>query len=176
MRQPGDRVPAPGALALVQDLANTADIEAGADTLRDGSALAAFCAAHGLPDSVDVAAARELRELIREVCQAHVGVRVGAESLDRLRGLLSRGALRLDVSADGDVAVVPGGGDPLIAAVAAAIAAAAADGTWARLKACSARQCRWVYYDHSPAGRSRWCTMSICGSRAKMRAYRSKRR
>ncbi|MEU6854644.1 CGNR zinc finger domain-containing protein, partial [Actinacidiphila alni] len=28
----------------------------------------------------------------------------------------------------------------------------------------------------SPSGRSRWCTMAICGSRAKMRAYRSRTR
>jgi predicted RNA-binding Zn ribbon-like protein len=62
----------------------------------------------------------------------------------------------------------------MIATVAAAIAAATVEGTLPRLKACSAHQCRWVYYDRSPAGRSRWCTMSICGSRAKMRAYRNK--
>ncbi|WP_251499189.1 CGNR zinc finger domain-containing protein, partial [Actinacidiphila cocklensis] len=60
----------------------------------------------------------------------------------------------------------------LTAAVAAAIVRATADGTWPRLKACAADTCRWVYYDRSPAGRSRWCTMAICGSRAKMRTYR----
>ncbi|HCA85446.1 MAG TPA: hypothetical protein DEQ61_08115, partial [Streptomyces sp.] len=58
------------------------------------------------------------------------------------------------------------------ARVAAAIAAATADGSWLRLKACEADNCRWAYYDRSPAGRSRWCTMQVCGSRAKMRAYR----
>ncbi|MFC7546452.1 CGNR zinc finger domain-containing protein [Plantactinospora sp. GCM10030261] len=46
----------------------------------------------------------------------------------------------------------------------------------ARLKSCAAHPCRWAYYDHSPAGRSRWCTMSICGSRAKMRAFRAARK
>lgn len=63
----------------------------------------------------------------------------------------------------------------LTARVAAAIAAAAADGTWARLKACEAEDCQWAYYDRSPAGRRRWCSMSVCGARAKMRTYRAKR-
>jgi predicted RNA-binding Zn ribbon-like protein len=67
------------------------------------------------------------------------------------------------------------GSAALIATVAAAILDAVAAGTWPRLKSCAAHRCQWVYYDHSPAGRGRWCTMSICGSRAKMRAYRSGR-
>ncbi|MFE7121750.1 CGNR zinc finger domain-containing protein, partial [Streptomyces sp. NPDC057654] len=33
--------------------------------------------------------------------------------------------------------------------------------------------CQWVFYDRSPAGRGRWCSMAVCGSRAKMRAYRA---
>ncbi len=61
------------------------------------------------------------------------------------------------------------------ARIAAGIATAVADGTWSRLKACEAHDCRWVFYDKSPAGRSRWCTMAVCGSRAKMRTYRARR-
>jgi predicted RNA-binding Zn ribbon-like protein len=38
----------------------------------------------------------------------------------------------------------------------------------------AADTCRWVYYDRSPAGRSRWCTMSLCGARNKMRKYRAR--
>jgi predicted RNA-binding Zn ribbon-like protein len=64
------------------------------------------------------------------------------------------------------------GTDALTALVAAAVAASVVDGNWPRLKACASDTCRWVYYDRSPAGRSRWCTMAICGSRAKMRTYR----
>ena len=182
MRQPGDRAPAPGALALVQDLANTADIEAGVDRLRTVDELVTFGRAHGLAAdglrAPDVAACRELREAIRDVCEAHVGVPVPEQSRLVLHRLLARGPLVLRIGADGGAEVAAGpelrGADGVIAAVAAAIAGATAEGTWARLKACSAHQCRWVYYDRSPAGRSRWCTMSICGSRAKMRAYRSR--
>ncbi|MET8067398.1 CGNR zinc finger domain-containing protein, partial [Micromonospora sp. NPDC005313] len=68
------------------------------------------------------------------------------------------------------------GVDLLVAEVGRVVLDAVAAGTWPRLKACAAHGCRWVYYDHSPGGRSRWCTMGICGARAKMRAYRERRR
>ncbi|MGW0547614.1 CGNR zinc finger domain-containing protein [Streptomyces altiplanensis] len=57
----------------------------------------------------------------------------------------------------------------------AASATAAAEGAWPRLKACEAQDCRWAYYDRSPAGRSRWCSTAVCGSRAKTRGYRAGR-
>jgi predicted RNA-binding Zn ribbon-like protein len=182
MRQPGDRAPAPQPLVLVQDLANTADLEAGRDALRTVDDLDVFCVDHGLGEiggrPEDVVSARELREAVRDACQAHTGVdlpEASARTLDRLFG---RAPLVLAMDATGGARAVPApglaGADVLTAAVAAAVLAASADGTWLRLKACEAHQCRWVYYDHSPAGRGRWCTMSICGSRAKMRAYRGR--
>ncbi len=49
-------------------------------------------------------------------------------------------------------------------------------GTWERLKACSNEDCRWAFYDHSKNRSGNWCVMEICGSRAKMRAYRQRRK
>ncbi|WP_339129741.1 CGNR zinc finger domain-containing protein [Streptomyces sp. f51] len=63
---------------------------------------------------------------------------------------------------------------PLAFRVAAAIAESLVEGTWPRLKACEAPTCHWAYFDRSPAGRGRWCSMSVCGARAKMRRYRAK--
>jgi predicted RNA-binding Zn ribbon-like protein len=54
----------------------------------------------------------------------------------------------------------------LIAAEAATL------GTWTRLKACSADDCQWAFYDRSPARTGCWCRMQICGARSKSRAYR----
>lgn len=68
----------------------------------------------------------------------------------------------------------PVAGTLLVSRVAAAIAQSLVDGTWTRLKACEAPTCHWAYYDRSPAGRGRWCSMSVCGARAKMRRYRAK--
>ncbi|MCM2577831.1 CGNR zinc finger domain-containing protein [Streptomyces meridianus] len=184
MRQPGDRSPAPEALALVQDLANTVDVELADDGLRTVADLSAFCAAHGLGrlrfGADDVAPARRLREALRDVCRAHAGFDVPAESTAALDDLFGRAPLVLATGPAGEARPVPAPGldglPALTARLAAGVLTAVADGTWQRLKACSAPECRWVYYDRSPAGRSRWCTMSLCGSRAKMRAYRDRTR
>ncbi|MDP9793787.1 putative RNA-binding Zn ribbon-like protein [Catenuloplanes nepalensis] len=132
----------------------------------DPAGLCAFAGMHGITaPPVTVAAVEAVRRL-REVCAARTGAAVPAKALDL-------GPLRLVIDAAGTARVVPEAAGTITAAVASAIAAGVADGTWPRLKACAADTCRWVYYDHSPAGRGRWRTMSICGSRAKMRAYRA---
>ncbi len=77
--------------------------------------------------------------------------------------------------ATGAASLVPADASALTARVAAAIAEAIVAGTWLRLKACEAVTCHWAYYDRSPAGRSRWCDMGVCGARAKMRAYRARK-
>ncbi len=58
----------------------------------------------------------------------------------------------------------------LVAAVGAA-----SEGTWRRLKACRNEGCRWAFYDGSKNRSGSWCTMDVCGSRAKMRAYRRRK-
>lgn len=45
-----------------------------------------------------------------------------------------------------------------------------------RLKMCSNNGCRMLFVDNSPANRRRWCAMSICGNREKIRAHRQKKR
>jgi predicted RNA-binding Zn ribbon-like protein len=129
-------------------------------------------------DQADLTEVLTLREAVRDVCQAHAGVEVPAESLAVLDRLLAEAPLRLALSAGGGVTIRPADGlrkvPALVARIAADIAAATQAGTWPRLKACAADTCRWVYYDRSPAGRSRWCTMALCGSRNKMRKYRAR--
>ncbi len=86
---------------------------------------------------------------------------------------------RLTVTADpaGDVRLSSADQHPFaraVGAVAIAIAEPAASGTWTRLKSCPGRRCGWAFYDRSPAARSQWCSMQLCGARAKMRAYRGR--
>ena len=57
-----------------------------------------------------------------------------------------------------------------------AIVEATLDGTWTRLKVCHDDECRWAFYDRSKNGCSVWCSMRVCGSRAKARAYRERSR
>ncbi|MER5317926.1 CGNR zinc finger domain-containing protein [Streptosporangium roseum] len=65
--------------------------------------------------------------------------------------------------------------DAALAGLLAIVADAVAAGTWTRLKACREPSCRWAYYDHSRNRRRTWCSMDICGNRAKARASHQRR-
>jgi predicted RNA-binding Zn ribbon-like protein len=43
-----------------------------------------------------------------------------------------------------------------------------------RVRICESDTCSARFYDRSPAGRRRWCSMALCGNRAKARRYRRK--
>ncbi|WP_432195398.1 CGNR zinc finger domain-containing protein [Streptomyces sp. bgisy027] len=164
-----ERSPAPGGLELVQSLVNTLDLDSGADSLDTAQGRARF----GLTEG-DVAGARELRESLRVALLAHAGHPAHRE-VTPLGTLLAASPLLVAVdAADGSAVLAAADERPLRSRVAAAIAQALVEGTWGRLKACEAGDCHWAYYDRSPAGRGRWCSMQVCGARAKMRRYRAK--
>ncbi|MFC8128683.1 CGNR zinc finger domain-containing protein [Streptomyces sp. NPDC057302] len=166
-----DRAPAPGGLALVQALVNTLDLESGADALDTSEGRTPF----GIAPGAEAADARVLRESLRVACLAHAGHGPHAAA-PPLGQLLAGAPLLVSVdAADGSASLAPADPAPLVSRVAAAIAEAATSGAWGRLKACEAPDCHWAYYDRSPAGRSRWCDMGVCGARAKMRAYRARK-
>jgi len=48
-------------------------------------------------------------------------------------------------------------------------------GRWPRLKICPGEDCGWAFYDHSRNRSGRWCSMTICGGRAKARAHYRRR-
>jgi hypothetical protein len=95
-------------------------------------------------------------------------------ALEALADLTHRLALVLDVSGDRPRLVprTPGTADAALAAILGVVADAVARGTWSRLKACREPGCRWAYYDQSRNRSRAWCSMSICGNRAKARAFR----
>ncbi len=43
-----------------------------------------------------------------------------------------------------------------------------------RIRRCAAGDCRLVFHDESRTGTRRWCSMSRCGNRAKVRAFRAR--
>ncbi|WP_433450807.1 CGNR zinc finger domain-containing protein [Streptomyces sp. CA-142005] len=164
-----ERSAAPGALALVESLVNTLDVETGADTLDTEEGRGRF----GITED-GLAEARELRESLRAVLLAHAGHPPHRE-VAPLGRLLAHAPLYVAVDdSDGSAALAPAPDAPLLSRVAAAVAEGLTQGTWMRLKACEAPDCHWAYYDRSPAGRGRWCSMQVCGARAKMRRYRAK--
>jgi predicted RNA-binding Zn ribbon-like protein len=46
----------------------------------------------------------------------------------------------------------------------------------ARVRVCASETCSARFYDRSPAGRRRWCSMRTCGNEAKARRHRAKAR
>ncbi len=182
-RDPDDRSPAPGDLRVVQALVNTLSGHTGADLIGIPADAASWLAAAGLRPagsavtSTEQRALVELRESIRAVLATHTHVANKPDAADRLTMALMH--CRLMVSADpaGTVRLTSADQHPFaraVGAIAIAIAEASATGTWARLKSCPGNRCGWAFYDRSPGGRSQWCSMQVCGARAKMRAYRSR--
>jgi predicted RNA-binding Zn ribbon-like protein len=93
----------------------------------------------------------------------------------RLQGLNQAAAgagveIRLDPAEPRFVAA-GAGLDRALGQVLAITAAAMLDGTWRRLKVCPGDHCGWAFYDHSRNQTGRWCSMSVCGGRAKARAH-----
>jgi predicted RNA-binding Zn ribbon-like protein len=182
-RDPGSRAPAPGSLRIVQVLVNTLNAESGRDLLDTRGEAARWLAAVGLLPAgsrltdAEQRALVELREAVRGVLAARAHRTDDAEAAGRLAVALAPCRLAAAVDPSGGVRLVSADHDPfvrVIGAVAVAIAEAAAAGTWARLKSCPGNLCGWAFYDRSASGRSRWCSMQVCGARAKMRAYRGR--
>lgn len=46
----------------------------------------------------------------------------------------------------------------------------------ARIRVCASETCSARFYDRSPAGRRRWCSMALCGNEAKARRHRERSR
>jgi len=192
---------APGELEIVQRFVNTLDIEAGTDELDSPAALTAWLERHGLGagpppaaeqaprDAADVAVtaadlrrAVALREALRAVLRSHVPAAAGgapgavAGAGRELPGIAAALRTRLEVSDDGRVAVAAAGSGAAaaLARILLIVAGAGSNGTWSRLKACSATDCQWAFYDRSPTRTGCWCSMRVCGSRSKSRAYRDR--
>jgi predicted RNA-binding Zn ribbon-like protein len=66
-----------------------------------------------------------------------------------------------------------GGTDPL-EEILGAVARLGVLGELGRVKICPADDCRWAFYDTSRNGSRQWCSMALCGNRAKARAHRAR--
>lgn len=176
---------APGELALVRAFVNTRDAEEGTDELTDPAALARWLAGHGLLEKGaaarpgDVRRARALREALRELLLGNNDGRPAPpEAAGAADGVAARARLRLRVGADGQarlVAETPGV-DGALGRLLVIVYQAMETGTWPRLKACRNNTCQWAFYDHSKNRSGHWCSMAVCGSQHKAKAYRARKR
>ncbi|GAA1826740.1 CGNR zinc finger domain-containing protein [Agromyces salentinus] len=171
---------APGELEFVRSFVNTLDVEKGTDQLRDGTSWMAWATEHqvrGAASAADLAVAREVREAIREAMIAnHDRSGLPAGAISALDMIADRANVKVRFSATGARLRGSGAGiDAAFARIVTAVAESIADDTWTRLKACVNDECQWAFYDTSRSRTGQWCSMSICGNRAKQSRWRAAR-
>lgn len=175
---------APGDLATIQAFVNTRHIYLGTDKLTSPPELASWLTAANLlkPDHaalINSAALRQalsVREALREVLLSHAGHTPPDPGAAELNRIAQRLQTRLEVTAHGEVRLTAAGEgiSEALARLLLIAAEATTTGTWLRLKACNADDCHFAFYDRSPTRSGWWCTMRVCGSRSKSRAYRQR--
>jgi len=148
---------------------------------RDAARLSARAAAHPRAARDAFAGAFALREQVYRVMAALAdGTPAPAADLDALRAAhreaLAHGRLVRDGPAftwgyDDDAADLR---RPLWPVVQAAVDLLRSEERLARLKQCA--NCRWLFLDTSRNASRRWCSMAHCGTGAKVRATRERRR
>jgi predicted RNA-binding Zn ribbon-like protein len=142
--------------------------------------------AGALPGELDKVAdqARSLREWFRGFVRQHMGRPVEAEALaqlEPLNRLLERDA------AFGRIVPQPEGGngpfrlqmvrmwrtpEALLLPIGQALAQLVCAEDFSNVKACEGHPCTLFFADHTRGQARRWCSMAVCGNRAKQAAHR----
>ncbi len=166
------------------------------DVLADGAGLITWLTATGLLSEAEAAAvrkafssadldaaagrARSFRETLRRATTAWSSGRAVPRSfvtgintllaMDRRHGELAHGPDGLQLAE----AHVWTSADSLLALPAAAAADLFASGDPMLVRQCEGVGCTMWFYDRTKAHRRRWCSMAVCGNRAKARAHRAR--
>lgn len=171
------------------------------DWLDDGEGLLDWLAQAGLvpadalnalrarakPAELDkvAAEARALREWFRAFVRRHMGRPLPPEALSEL------GPLNRLLERDETFSRISGGDggrlelratrrwrspELLLAPIAEALAKFVCEEDFANVKACEGLNCTLVFADHTRRRARRWCSMALCGNRAKQAAHRERLR
>ncbi|RKR31738.1 ABATE domain-containing protein [Paraburkholderia sp. BL17N1] len=190
---------APG-LDFLNSLATPVDDEV--DWISDGEGLLTWLEQAGLvpravlaamrsrstPAELDAVAAqaRALREWFRGFVQKRKGRPLVARDLRELQPLnqlLERDERYGDVVADGTNGVTTfefrenrrwQSPESLLMPIAEALAKFVCDEDFTHVKACEGPRCTLLFADHTRGHARRWCSMAICGNRAKVAAHRKR--
>jgi predicted RNA-binding Zn ribbon-like protein len=144
--------------------------------------------AQTMPDELDKVAeqARALREWFRGFVVRHIGRPLTPKALRELaplNRLLERDHAFNQISRhcddDGDrleLQVTRHWRSPesLLLPIAEAVATFVCEEDFANVKACEGHSCTLVFADHTRGRARRWCSMAICGNRAKQLAHRKR--
>jgi predicted RNA-binding Zn ribbon-like protein len=141
-----------------------------------------------MPGELDAVAAqaRALREWFRGFVREHKGAPLRPESmtsLEPLNRLLARDQAFLQIAPPGEGEAGSGGGlrlragrrwaspESLLQPIAEAVARTLSEEDFSQVKACEGHSCTLLFADHTKGHRRRWCSMAVCGNRAKQQAH-----
>jgi predicted RNA-binding Zn ribbon-like protein len=191
-----------GALGLdfLNSIATLVDVPV--DSIEDGGGLLSWLEQAGLapagalenirsralPDELDKIAdqARTLREWFRGFVRQHMGRPLAAEDLQPLEPVNC--LLKRDASFR-RIVLKPGGGngpfelqtirrlrtpEDLLLPIGEALARLVCTEDFSNVKACEGPVCTLFFADHTRGRARRWCSMAICGNRAKQAAHRNR--
>jgi predicted RNA-binding Zn ribbon-like protein len=167
---------------LVQDFVNSRELRPAVEDLRTPEQLIAWLGTHGLLEpgapvtETDLAEAVRVREALRDLLSAKVGIEV---DLEAAKGEIDAAARRAGLELRFDptcprVEPTVGGVRGAIGRILVEVYDEMVDGIWERMKACKAEDCRWAFLDTSKNKSRAWCSMESCGNRAKVNAYRQR--
>jgi predicted RNA-binding Zn ribbon-like protein len=132
--------------------------------------------------------ARQLREWFRGFVNEHRGRRLALQDLDELEPLnrllerdarFSRIVLRRDirpVSLELEETRPWRSPEALLLPIGATLARLVVTEDFAYVKACEGPACTLLFADHTRGRARRWCSMALCGNRAKQAAHRQRLR
>jgi len=150
---------------LIVRFINTLDVEAGSDALETVDGWRSWLSAQGLDECFgkegprDLADARELRDDLRTLASGEG------------RAQVRQVGIQVALTVDGEVEL---SAQTAVGFIAAAAAKVAIEQRLGRVKICPADDCRWAFYDTSRNRSRQWCSMEVCGNRAKARAHRER--
>lgn len=141
---------------------------------------------HALPGELDKLAdqARSLREWFRGFVRQHKGHALTAETLTQLKPLnrlLARDEAFSRIVAQPTTEMPPlqlrilrrwRTPEALLLPIGEALAQLVCSEDFANIKACEGPACTLLFADHTRGHVRRWCSMAICGNRAKQAAHR----
>lgn len=140
-----------------------------------------------MPGELDRVAdqARDLREWFRHFVKTRMGHPLDAGTLGDLaplNRLLERDEAygRIVPNDDGGLSLETDrrwrSPESLLIPIGEALARVVVGEDFAQVKACEGHGCTLMFADHTRRHSRRWCSMSVCGNRAKVSAHRSRRK
>jgi len=128
--------------------------------------------------AAELAAARELREAIFHLARSTMDGRAAARGdLDVVNGWAARPDAAPVLRRLGTSGLLPSSRpvDAALATVARDAVRLFGGPLAARVRECAAPDCSALFLDESRAGARRWCSMTACGNRSKVAAYRRRK-